>query len=50
MSQRDRWWNQFERCTRWPQYVKPKSGLEKAAIEEQEVRLMHEEIDSFSVE
>jgi hypothetical protein len=28
----------------------PLTGIEKQAIEEQEIRSMHEEIDSFSLE
>ena len=53
MTNQQRWLNQFERCTRRPQFMipeKPISGIEKQAIEDRENRLMHEEIDSFSVE
>jgi hypothetical protein len=43
---------QLDRCGR-AQLVKnpqPLTGIEKQSIEEREIRSMHEEIDSFSVE
>jgi len=48
----ERYRMQLDRCGR-AQLVKhphPITGIEKQAIEEQEIRSMHEEIDSFSVE
>jgi hypothetical protein len=40
--------NQLDMCVR-RQFSKPLTGIEKQAIEEQENRSMHEEIDSFIV-